>query len=261
MSISDYLKRYDSEQIPAWLGEFEPGMPFPRASFFESRIVYYPGALYDGHAVKVFGAAGAAHCFVYVDFAYSLEELCDVLDSEEGDARNSRGFLGYHSLCRLDVTRDQLLEGPWSPPNIILNYPVVANRARSNPFAILEVLKRNGNYGDAHGPEKLAILFIAGCGFATFHALFTQNPSYKPFGILVQDDNFSENPRTFGRDGLLNNIAEEYGKLPKYLLVTDRNAWNGYRRIENLDAESGGGHNQRRSLFIQDSLLSVPTSF
>jgi hypothetical protein len=213
--------------------------------------VYYPGALYDGHAVKIFGAAGAAHCFVYVDFAYSLAELCNTLDATDDQEGYMRGFLGYRSQFRLNVDANQLLAAGWNPPDVQLDYPDFAQPAINNPFAILEILERNESYGEDHGPRRLAILFIAGCAFRTFYALFTRNLKYKPFGILLQDHGFSGNPDAFGRNGLLERIAQDYNKRPKYLLVTEQNEWHGYRRVRNLDAEQGGMHNSTRSLSVR----------
>jgi hypothetical protein len=251
MTIADYLRQNEAEELPAWLANANPNQDFPREAFFESRIVYYPGGLYDGHPVKAFGSAGAAHCFIYADFSYDAK-LFQVLDAHYHEEGYAAAFLGYHCLFRKNILEQELLVRPWNPPNIRLDYNVFARNAMKNPFALLEVLERNEDRGDEHGPRRLAILFIAGCGYATFHALFTQRLAYRPFGILVQDHGFSGNPDRFGRDGMLEQLAQQYDKYPKYLLVEDHNAWNGYRRIEGLDNEIGGMHANVRSLFVRD---------
>ncbi len=233
--------------MPAWLANAEPGIRFPRDEFFRSRVFYYPGPAYDGHPVALFGSSRAVHCFVYVDFDYTRLRLIEELDSE------NHGFRGYHSLARIDVGLRDLRETPWQPPPIRLNYWGEAREGMANPFALLEVLERSSDIGDDHGPERLAILFIAGCGFATFHALFTQNDQYTPFGIMLQDHGFSGNPDQFGRGGLLERLARTHNKLPELLFIASNTTpWLGYRRVDGLNAEPGGMHAHPRSLYIRD---------
>lgn len=247
MIISEYLRSNFSEPIPQWLAQASPGMSFPRKEFFGGRTVYYPGAGDDGHAVKAFGSSHVAHCFIYVDFDYDRHQLFQRLDSQQF------GFKGYRSVVRCDVTRQDLLPRQWHPQiHIGLNYPEFAMQAIRNPFAVFEVLERTADFDDDHGPERLAILFIAGCGYATFHALYSQNRSFVPYGLLLQDHGFSGNPDRFGAGGLLEKLAKNDNKLPTFLLVGDNtDGWEGYRRIDGLESEPGGMHAQPRSLYFR----------
>ena len=63
------------EPLPKWLETHRQRDPFDRKEFFSSRIVYYPGAGTDGHAVKLFNRAHAAHVFVYADYRLNREEI------------------------------------------------------------------------------------------------------------------------------------------------------------------------------------------
>jgi hypothetical protein len=246
MTISEFLRQGHSESMPQWLANAEPGMTFPRADFFSSRVVYYPGARFDGQAVQIFGSGRAAHCFVYVDFDYTLPELHAELNSE----RN--GFRGYHSIARVNVAATELRETPWHPRRQ-LNYGNFARRAMANPFALLEILERNSDFGDDHGPNRLAVLFIAACGFATFDALFNQSPDYRPYAILLQDHGFGGCPDEFGAGGLLEDLSAESAKHPKFMLIGQNTTpWNGYRQIEGLPAEPGGMHAFPRRLYVQE---------
>jgi hypothetical protein len=256
MSVSDYLKQNHREPMPAWLANAEPGFRFPRDEFFRSRVCYYPGPASDGHPVVVFGSSRTVHCFVYVDFDYTRSGLIGELDSK------NYGFRGYRSHARIDVGLGDLRETPWQPPPIRLSYGGAARESMANPFALLEVLERSPDTSDDHGPERLAILFIAGCGFATFHALFTQSDQYTPYGIMLQDHGFGGNPDQFGRGGLLERLARTHNKLPKFLFVArNTNPWRGYRRVEGLNAEPGGMHAHLRSLYIRaDASLDSHTN-
>lgn len=247
MTIAGYFKENYAEPMPAWLAGAKPGMRFPRVDFFRSRTVYYPGSGFDGQAVKVFGSSTAAHCFIYVDFNYTLADVTDRLASER------RGFRGYRSVLRLNVGRTELRPTPWLPQPIQLDYCEIAQPGISNPFAILEILERTPELDDNHGPRRLAVLFIAGCGFATFDALFTQSIDYKPFAILLQDHGFAGNPSQFGEEGILAKLAITQDKLPEFLLVgRNTKPWYGYRKVEGLAAEPGGMHATPRSLYIKD---------
>jgi hypothetical protein len=247
MSIAEYLRNNEFRPVPDWLAQAQPGMTFPRDEFFRSRVLYYPGGYIDGQPVRLFASSHAVHCFVYVDFSYTRDQLMNVLDCEV------YGFRGYQSLARLDVQQKELRATPWNPPPIRLDYRGFADRAMACPFAVLEILQRKPDLRDDHGPERLAILLVAGCGFASFHALFTQSEDYRPFAITLQDHGFSGNPDHFGEGGLLSRLAREHDKRPKYLLVAENTPpWRGYRRLENLRYEYGGGHFHRRFLYLED---------
>lgn len=255
MTISDYLRRYYAKPLPRWLGNATPGMRFPKDDFFTSRVVYYPGSGDDGHPVKLFGSAGASHCFIYADFSYNREDLCNSLDSDP-----SR-FRGYRSLMRLNVERSELRDRPWHPPPIVLNYGGFVEPGMQTPFALLEILERTPEFDSQHGPERLAILFVAGCGFATFDALFSQSERYVPFGIMLQDHGFGGNPDRFGMGGLLDRLARQHDKRPETLVVArNTTPWNGYKRVDGLLPEPGGMHAHPRSLYLRDKDTQDPQS-
>lgn len=247
MTIVEYLKNNESRPVPDWLAQAHAGMTFPRDDFFQSRFLFYPGGYIDGQPVKFFGSSHAVHCFVYVDFSYTRDNLMNTLDCE------TYGFRGYQSIARLEVEKSELRATPWNPPPIRLDYRIFAERAMAYPFAVLEILQRKPDFQDEHGPERLAILLVAGCGFASFDALFTQSKDYRPFAITLQDHGFAGNPDKFGEGGLLSRLASSYHKRPKYLLVAENTTpWRGYRRLEDLGYEYGGANHHRRFLYIED---------
>lgn len=106
MTPSEFL-REKREAMPDWLAQFTNGMAFPRAAFFGSRVVYYPGSGTDGHPVKLFGSAHAAHCFVYVDYGRTQAELEEALQHPE------HGFLGHHRLARVHLRESDLVPNGW----------------------------------------------------------------------------------------------------------------------------------------------------
>ena len=59
---------------------------FNREDFFNSRVVFYPGAYVDGHAIKLFGSSHAAHCFVYCDYWHEQNEISRLVKNSESPA-------------------------------------------------------------------------------------------------------------------------------------------------------------------------------
>jgi hypothetical protein len=247
--IVNYLKA-NREVIPRWLAQFVPGSKISAAELFASRIVFYPGSGFDGHAVAVFGSSHAAHCFVYADYSVPQADLETQLDHPQ------YGFRGYHSLARINIeTADQLSPG-WKPhlTKSELNRVGYIFKKVSG-FGFVQVLERERDLDDAHGPARLAILFLGADGFATYDALFCQDESRAPFAVLIQDHGFGGNFDRFDRYGLLETIASRAARFPKYLLVGEgSDAWSDYKRVKGVPPSAGGMHNLPRSLFQYSSL-------
>lgn len=251
MSPGEYLREM-REPVPEWLAMFDKGERFPREQFFGSRVVYYPGCGTDGQPVRLFGASHAAHCFVYVDYGHQREFFEKNLDDPLS------GFRGYDTLARVSVCESDLVPNGWVShfydvagrrvsPEMMKSFA----RIRDNPFAFLEVMKRQPELDDNHGPSRLAILFIGADGIATYDALFCQQDSISPpFAIVLQDHGFGGNYDRFGRGGLFEAIAGRCNARPKMLLVaTDTRPWNGYVRIPEVGSDRGGMHGNARFLY------------
>jgi len=99
-ALRDYLRGL-AEPMPEWLSKYcaPPSQRINRSrilrDFMKSRIVFYPGGGTDGQPVACFNSGGAAHCYLYVDYMISREEMVSELCN--------RGFIGYRSLDRIDL--------------------------------------------------------------------------------------------------------------------------------------------------------------
>ena len=64
-------------------------------------------------------------------------------------------------------------------------------------------MERKPEYDEAHGPKRLAIIFLFADGIASYDALFCQSRNKcEPFGVLLQDHGFGGNYDKFGMGGI-----------------------------------------------------------
>ncbi len=243
-TIYDYL-RGRAEKMPEWLADYSESDPFPRTEFFRSRVAFYPGSGNDGHAVKVFGSTHAVHCFVYADFMVSREMLERRLEHPEVS------FRGYRTLARRQLSEADLVPNGWTP-HIRPEGMNFGKEPREHvvPYGFLEVLGRESESGDDHGPRRLAVMFLGADGVATYDALFCQDASFPaPFGVLLQDHGFGGNYTRFGQGGLLDKLAKRCSVRPTYLLAAENTTpWDDYERID-IDCDRGGMHGDLRCLY------------
>lgn len=249
IEIKSYLRDFHQESMPEWLAAFRKGDSFDRERFFGSRIVRYPGYGDDGQPVRLFGAAGAAHVFIYADYAVRREELIQRLGSAD------RGFRGYEVLDILDLEQGDLVPDGWAPtlPAEMLQGARHAMRS-GEAYGMLAILERQEGFQGDHGPERLAILFLGADGIATYDALFCQPASrVAPFGMVIQDHGFGGNYSSFGRSGRLYKIARAAHVFPKFLLAEKDGSrgcdWPGYDLVDGLEHDLGGMHANHRFLF------------
>lgn len=241
--LQTYLLQF-REACPDWLARFQPGDTFDCEAFFQSRVVYYPGHGEDGHAIKVFGSAHSAHCFVYVDYYVEKARIEGVISNP----RSRERLRGYHSLARLHLSPSDLAPRGWRQHSNVTNN---SGFGRSmTPFAFLEVLERDDEFDDAYGPKRLAVLFLGADGIASYDALFCQkNGTPPPFAVLLHDHGFGGNYDKFGHGGLLERIASECQVLPRFLLVgTNTQPWSGYEPVQEVEGDRGGVHKKMRFL-------------
>ena len=243
MNLIEYL-RGDAEPIPRWLESYSKDSRFRRADFFGSRVVVYPGSGNDGHAVRTFGKAGAAHCFLYVDYMVPEEEIRQRLDDPD------EGFRGYRASIIQNLAEPELSPRGWVPhirPRQYLR-PV---GPRVPPYALLAVLDREEGLNEDHGPRRLAVVFLAGDGHASFDALFCQRDSAgPPYAMLLQDHGFGGDYSLWGSGGVVHQIAVQEGVFPSLLFVADGTVeWDGYRLIPEVEADIGGVWANRRRLY------------
>jgi len=246
-TIIEYLSG-QRESCPEWL-RADP-CAFDRSDFFGSRTIFYPGSGDDGQPVKLCARAHAAHAFVYVDTAYDRDWVGNCLNGPEV------GFRGYAPEREESVREADVRPGGWTPtcPSLTQN-----ERFRfADPFAWFVVFRRldGEGYGDTHGPERLAGLFVGADGFAAYDALYCQGDGTPaPFLVTVQDHGLGGNWNRygFGRGGILERMALQRSVLPECLLIADNSKpWEGYRDT-GVAAEPGGCHGHPRRLFIRDA--------
>lgn len=251
-TLREYLAQY-AEPQPDWLAEFRPGDGFdPR--FFESRTVYYPGSGFDGQPVALFNSTRAAHCFIYVD--YGVER--NALERELDDVRH--GFAGYHQIDRVEVQKSDLAPNGWTAHVRPRNESRSAWDANAAPFAFLEILERDAGTPEAHGARRIAILFLFADGIAAYDAMFCQVGSHRPpYAVILRDHGWGGNYDRFGAGGLMEDLIDECGVRPDWLLV-DKNtgAWRGYVQIPGVDGQERGIHGGVRYLFSPGRAVTNP---
>lgn len=231
--------------MPEWLVGWRPDSPFNIEDFFSSRLLYYPGSGFDGQPISSFNRAKAASCFVYVDYGCSKHRLRAEL------ANPASGFRGYRTLGQIDLQQNNLAPAGWTPHVT----PTRAPRSTGYvaPFAFLQVLEREAEYGVEHGQDRLAVLFLAADGIAAFDALFCQtgHPRSAPYCIVLQDHAFGGNYDSFGAGGLLERLAVQKDRRPDMLMVAaNTQPWSGYSDAPNSTSH-GGMHKMRRSMYFR----------
>ena len=150
---------------PSWLQTFSRGAErVDIAHFFSSPIVFCPDIDSDGHPLEIFAHPHASHCFLYVDPRYRSADVINGLDGRRGGAwRSARG---YQTHARIQLSPTDL---------VILGVRGDLARHRHQdeaPWAILEVLDRHEGLTDAHGPQRLALLFACLDSDAVFTSVF-----------------------------------------------------------------------------------------
>lgn len=246
MTQHEYLTQF-REPVPRWLANFNPSDPFNAQDFLKSRVVFYPGSATDGHAIKLFGSTHSCHCFVYVDYWISKDEMVANLEHPR------HSVLGYRTLERIELQMNDLAPKGWTQHvdyrQEIRERPWTYDRAQS--YGFVEILARLEEFDDSHGAERLAILFLGADGIATYDALFCQkNGTPPPFGMLLQDHGFGGNYDAFGNGSFLHRIAVRCGVFPEIMLIAEHtSAWLDYDKIAGLEPSRGGMHNNQRFLF------------
>lgn len=258
MIVEEYLRLHHKSPMPDWLRAFEFENPvFDAEAFFSSRVVYYPGAYTDGHPVKVFGGSHSAHCFVMVDYWLGEQELDFSLSNQEG----AHPFMGYEVQVKIAVGNAELVRH--SNPSDLAKYfidgipvPKAVGWQKEN-YSYLMILGRRPAFTDDHGPERLALLFLASDAHVTYEALFCQEGQSPPFGMLLQDHGWGGNYSRFDKGNMFRYAARAMS-FPTFILTTndDTSVWPGYEQIPDVEYSIGGMHQNRRFLFKLDEEYS-----
>jgi hypothetical protein len=235
-----------TEHLPQWLSRWRPTRRIAMADLLSSRVVFYPGSGTDGQPVKFFGSRHAAHCFVFADYGITRDHVL----GELGEAGHP--FAGYVSVGRTELSQLDLTPNGWEPHIQPKGGPL----GPEGPYALIGILERRPGFDDAHGPKRLAIMFLCADGVAAYDALFCQAKAKPPFAIVLQDHGYGGNWTWFGRGGSLEQLASRTRRLPEFLLVAENtDAWAGYSVIEGAVASGGGMHGFERQLWRRDHKL------
>ncbi len=230
-----------AEEMPLWLRLWKPSRQTSLPDFFGSRVVYYPGSGTDGQPVEFFGSRHAAHCFVFVDYGIPRS----IVERE----LNEHPFEGYRSIGRRALDMHDLTPNGWMP-SIKPEVASAALQATVPPYAFLEILERQHDFDDAHGPQRLAILILCADGVAAYDSLFCQATVAAPFAVVLQDHGWGGNWTTFGHGGALENLALFARRLPQFLFVAENTiAWTGYEEVDGAILGRGGMHRFERQLW------------
>lgn len=236
MTPIEYLSN-DREDLPSWLKEYASGKEINMKDILSSRILYNPGAGLEGAPIRVFNKAHAVHMYVYVDYGFTRDVIDEMLS--EG------AFLGYHLIGEEDIseselaphsfsyhlTRDELSEIEQEYRN--------ANVPTQNSFCMLKIYERDADFGEDHGAERFAVLYIGGDAIATYDVLFGNTDRY-PYVCVIQNYGFDGSYSPFCAGSYLERIAVRSHRMPKYLLCGAYcNCWDGYEKQKNVDGSYG----------------------
>ena len=232
-------KQLPPTEPPAWLLDIGPHSEFPRRLVLSGSL-YYPASQLDGSILKAYG--GFAHSFVYVDPSVSRDQLLE----------QSCRIAGYdvillRELSEADLCPQRLPSMPIDPQRDgdPKSLRIWGNEKPAKPFAFWVVLERRLTTHPGHGPLRLSIVFIAGEGVATYHAIYNSN-RLKPVAIAMKRHNgFAGNWTEFCRRGAIFErvvMANPAGQ-PDYLFADyaygydssgwerDRNVWHSYSKM------------------------------
>ena len=235
----------DQEPMPLWLKNHKEGDKVNISELFDSRIVYYPGAWFDGNPIRTFNSAHAAHVFVYADYGYEKEEVNHRLSDS--------AFKGYHLYHEQDVSRKELL--PHTPHYHIteeeMKFAVSGYDMSIRPedaFAVLKIYERNEDFGEEHGACRFAILYIGADANATYDALFG-NTDCSPYACVICA-NMGSGYTCFVKGSLIEQIAIRTDRFPKYLFCVQNYGWDGYCMLKTV---SGTGPCGERFIWIKNN--------
>lgn len=263
-SAPDVL-RADPEPFPDWLltaNDFSP------EDFFSSRVVYYPGSgRKDGQAFDLFSATHSAHCVLHIDYNVSAAAVQSSLE-----AVHSHHIKGYEprvqfELAPLEAAALLALDAELCPDG---QKPIVTS-------ALWTVLERQQNFGDEHGPKRIAFLHVQAEAVWVCCSVWRAF-NHNPFAVIVQDHCFGgewindhwtnalgdTNPsdreggqifeyigepnRFGGANSLLYRFqSQPPQQLSKWLLVGDHTEpWPSYIEASDFTQPSGMWQNQRK---------------
>lgn len=235
MSLHDRLM-LDPESIPVWMEKFDGDDDWcSMRDFFAARVVFYPGAGFDGQPVQLFARSNAAHTFLYADSGITHSALL-----AEINTRATR-FAGYKIIGQrsLKASDDPQLNALFAAPGHLA--PDCA------PFAEVVVLERNAGLAEEHGAKRFALLYVCADALTVAKAFWVRGKFGAPWSVVLQDHGFGGNSGSFGEGGALTPILAH--RTSVLLVAENTDAWAGFEPIPNIAGEPGGQHKHLRRLY------------
>ncbi len=211
------LKQLPKLPVPAWLRSVSrrtmDGAPFPLREILTDSL-YYPASGTDGDPIRYLG--GNVLSFIYVDYGVTRRRV---------RARIRRpGLRGYRLVGMREVRERELTPNGWTPLPL---EPRDGDPARMDwfikpPFCEWYVFERTEEYDEAHGPERLSLLYLGADGAAAYQALYMPNGIVPRVIAIIQPGrgfggnwtDFEDPTQILGRSVLQHNPAG----IPKILL-------------------------------------------
>lgn len=232
-------KQLPPTEPPAWLLDIRPDSEFSRSQVLQGSL-YYPASELDGNILKAYG--GFAHSFVYVDPNIHRSVFLEQSHRIAGYDVVLQRDLSALDLCPVRLPQEPVDRNLDGDPGQLRRWP---RNEPIQPFAIWTVLERRLSTHPGHGPVRLSIVFIAGEGVASYHAIYNSN-RLKPVAIAMKRHNgFAGNWTEFCRRGAIFErvvMANPAGQ-PDYLFADcaygydacgwekDRNVWRAYSKM------------------------------
>lgn len=241
-TMKDFLKDNYRQNMPQWLAEYN-GNGIDLGGVRKTASVYYPGAGFDGQPIHTFNVAHAAYLYIYADYGVEKQVIESKLDS----------FKGYKVIGKHDIALNQL--APAWRPHILMTKELVEESRRwatVAPYCFIAIFERPSDFSDEHGAKRFAVIFIGGDGIATYDALFGNKNMVTPLAVVLQEHGFGGNYAAFGRNSIMEEIAEKSGVYPELLLVGTNctEAWNGFGQTD-APGVLGGMYHEPRQLFCR----------
>lgn len=229
-TIAEYFKDV-VEMTPRWLKNYKNGdKPAFEEIFNSGRIVYYPGAEYDGQPIKTFNVAHYAHLFFYVDYGVSRERIIEELTKD--NALN-----GYKNIGIIEYQERELSPRGWTQHYRPTPEETMRMRqyARTNdPYCLVFVFEEEPDLPYEHGCDRFAVLYLKADGIAAYDALFANNKK-APDVVILHDHHFGYTYTSYGEDGALNQVAAATNCYPPFAMIAENTRpWNNYEKIPNL---------------------------
>ncbi len=245
----DYLKMF-AEETPDWLKNYNVGDAIDMQEVLNSRILFYPGSGNDGQPIRTFNQSQCVHVFFYVDYGISRQSLENVLESH--------GFLGYHRIDRVDISKQQLIPNGWIPAPIEKKKPPRYWFVEENevPYCFVDIYERDDNYDDSHGSDRFAVIFLFADAIAAYDAIFCNNRNKPPFILVLQDHGFGGEYDSYGEKGAMKGYADFSQVYPDILLAADHTpVWSDYELAQDVPSVIGGINHNIRRLYIKKGAL------